>query len=136
MPTHVRLLGIGPRLGLARLLGIGGLRPVFGPGRRFRTMGALALSHFELLSVMTAHRAVTTEAPRRPNGAGGEGSRSWKWSGLTDAMDQARRIEERVHFIDELLDVERDLDSLFDIANVGADLGRLGDARRPLQANP
>jgi hypothetical protein len=55
-----------PRFGLRGLLGVASLRQALGGGHRLHITSALALGHFGLLSsVLTAHRAVTTEAPRR-----------------------------------------------------------------------
>ena len=70
---------------------------------------------------MTAPCAITAEIPLRPNGAGGETEEnSEKRSGLAQAVDHAGRVEARGHLVDQLLDVERDLDPLLDIAGIGA----------------
>ena len=55
-------------------------------------------------------------------------------SGLVDAMDHAGGIEEGVHLLGQLLDIERDLDGLFGVAGLGAGFGRFGDAGRLIQA--
>jgi len=56
---------------------------------------------------MTAHHAVTTETPRRPNGAGGQRRRTRKRSGLSEEIDHADRVGARL--VIQLLDVERNL---------------------------
>ncbi len=48
----------------------------------------------------------------------------WKRSGLVDPIDQTGGIKERVHLVDQLFDIERDLNTLLDIACVGAGLRR------------
>ena len=53
---------------------------------------------------------------------------SWDRSGLGNAIDHARGVEEGVHLVDELLDIERNLYSFLDIAGIGAGLRRPGDA--------
>jgi hypothetical protein len=50
--------------------------------------------------------------------------------------DHAGCIEESVHLVDDLLDIERDLDSLFDIAGHCEGLRRLGDVGSPLKVSP
>src|SRR5207253_10151451 len=108
------------------LLGVRSLGPALGGGRCLHIMSMLALGHFGLLSsVLTAHRAVTTEAPRRPNGAGGEEPvDTGRWSGLAEAVDHAGRVGKRVHHVDQLLDVKPSLD----IAGVSASFCRPADA--------
>ncbi len=50
-------------------------------------------------------------------------------SSLADPIDQAGGIKERMHLVDEMFDIERDLNSLLDIACVGARLCRPRNAR-------
>lgn len=51
-------------------------------------------------------------------------------------MHEARSVEEGVDFADQLLDIERDLDRLLDVACIRAGYGSFGDAGRAVQALP
>src|SRR5665213_161242 len=66
--------------------------------------------------------------PAEATGAGEEGEAMRERSGSIDAVHQARGVEEGVDLVDQLLDVERNLDGLFDIAAVGAGISRSSDA--------
>jgi hypothetical protein len=66
--------------------------------------------------VATASRAVTTEAPRRPESAGGEGVRGGKRSGVAEPVDHAASCaEESGYFVGDLLDIEHDSKVFLDI---------------------
>ena len=51
-----------------------------------------------------------------------------------DPIHQARGVEERVHLISQLFDVERDLDGLADIAGFRASFGCLSQTGRLIEA--
>jgi hypothetical protein len=56
--------------------------------------------------------------------------------GLADAIHETSGVEQRVGLIEQLFDVECDFEGLFDIAGVGADLGRLGDGGSLIEPSP
>src|SRR6516165_10407979 len=80
------LLGIGSRSAVVRFLRGGGFDPAFAADRTLYLARTLTLGHFgiPLFDDQHGHRAGTTTAPRRPNGAGGEKPESANGSGRID----------------------------------------------------
>src|SRR4051812_24590242 len=73
---HFNLLGIGSRVGLMCLFGLGRLWLALRGGCGLRFLGALGLGHFRTPSIETAPCAVTTDAPRRPTALAGKGAQN------------------------------------------------------------
>lgn len=51
------------------------------------------------------------------------------------SIKDAGRIEERARLMDRLLDIQCDFESFFCVTSFSADVSRVGDARRMLEAN-
>src|SRR5262249_45218246 len=76
-----------------------------------------------LRSVGGGHRAATTEAPGRPNGAGGEPSLRRRGSGFAEPVDYAGSVEECVYVGNDFFKAEGNFNGLPGSSGARADLG-------------
>lgn len=75
-----------------------------------------------------AAQAATTQTLRRTMALAGRQIERKLRSGLVNAVHQACRVQEGVHLVKQLRDIERNLDGFADIAGLGAGAGRFRDA--------
>src|SRR5262249_19640842 len=89
-----------------------------------------------LRSVGGGHRAATTEAPRRPNGAGGDTILPRQDSGFAEPADHVGKVEESVYVGNDFFEAAGNFNGLSGSSGARADLGCLGDSKPYLKLGP